>query len=71
MRIEFDPEADALYIRFLDEKPTDNRDIEEGVTVDLDARKHIIGIEILGVSHRFPHDTMSTVTVQNLLAAAP
>lgn len=69
MQIEFDPEADALYIRFRKAKPADNKDIEEGITVDLDARHHIIGIEILNVSHRFPPEALSTVTVQNLLHA--
>ena len=67
MRIEFDPEADALYIRFLDTKPVDNRDLEDGLTVDLDDQKRLIGIEILDVSHRFPPETLATITVQNLL----
>ena len=67
MRIEYDPEADALYIRFQDVKPSDNVDIEDGITVDLDEKRHFIGIEILNVSHRFPRESVSTVTVQNLL----
>ena len=69
MRIEYDPEADALYIRFRDATPAENVDIEDGMTVDLDAKKQLIGIELLDVSHRFPADTLSTITVQNLLAA--
>ncbi len=36
MRIEYDPEANAPYIRFRDAKPVDNIDIEDGLTVDLD-----------------------------------
>ena len=67
MHIEYDPEADALYIRFRDVKPADNADIEDGITVDLDEQKRLIGIEILNVSYRFPPETLSTVTVQNLL----
>lgn len=70
MRIEYDPEADALYIRFRAGKPAQNKDIDEGMTVDLDGRKRVIGIEILNVSRRFPHDVLSTVTVENLLTAA-
>ena len=54
MRIEYDPEANALYIRFRDTKPADNIDIEDGLTVDLDDQKRLIGIEILDVSHRLP-----------------
>ena len=67
MQIEYDSEADALYIRFRNTKPTDNRDIDEGVTVDLDDQHHLIGIEILDVSHRFPPETLSSITVQNLV----
>lgn len=71
MRIEYDPEADALYIRFRNVKPSDNVDVEDGVTVDRDNRKRLIGIEILDVSHRLPPETLATITVQNLLTAAP
>ena len=67
MRIEYDHEADALYIRFLNVKPSDSVDIEEGFTVDLDHNRHVVGIEILDASRRFPKETLSTVTIENLL----
>lgn len=70
MRIEYDPEADALYIQFREAKPSDNKDIEEGVTADFNAEHQLIGIEILNVSRRLPADALSTITVRNLLAAA-
>ncbi len=69
MRIEYDSEANALYIRFRDAKPADNIDIEDGLTVDLDDQKRLIGIEILDVSHRLPPDALTTITVQNLLTS--
>jgi uncharacterized protein YuzE len=68
MRIEYDPEADALYIRFREAKPADNVDLEEGLTVDLDEHKQLIGIEILSVSRRLPGDALASITLQNLLA---
>ena len=71
MQIEYDPEADALYIRFRNTAPVDNRDVQEGVTVDLDNQQQLVGIELLHVSHRFPPETLSTITVQNLLTASP
>ena len=70
MRIEYDPEADALYIRFRETDPVDNIDIEDGLTVDLDERRQLIGIEILSVSRRLPSDALSSVTLQNLVAVA-
>ena len=54
-----------------DAKPADNIDIEDGLTVDLDDQKRLIGIEILDVSHRLPPDTLATITVQNLVTANP
>ena len=35
MKIEYDHEADALYIQFRGVSVEDNVDVEEGVTVDL------------------------------------
>ena len=70
MRIEYDPEADALYIRFREADPVDNIDIDDGLTVDLDERRQLIGIEILSVSRRLPSDALSSVTLQNLVAVA-
>lgn len=69
MRIEYDSEADALYIQFRQTKPVENLDVEEGLTVDLDDQKRLIGIEILHVSRRLPSDALSSITVQNLLPA--
>ena len=50
LKIEYDKEADALYIQLREAYVDDNIDIEEGVTVDLDEKKHIVGIEILDAS---------------------
>jgi len=66
MKIEYDKEADALYILLQDAKVEDNIDIEEGVTIDLDKHRHIIGIEILGVSKKMPIENITTVTISNL-----
>ena len=55
MKIEYDREADAIYVH-LTEKPkkvAKSREIEEGVILDLDSKKQVLGIEVLGVSKRF------------------
>jgi len=52
MKIEYDPEVDALYIELRDVYADQNIDIEEGVSVDLDADGHIVGLEILDASER-------------------
>ena len=69
MRIEYDPEADALYIHLREVSVGDSVDIEQGVTVDLDTDGHIIGVEILDASLRFNREELGKVSIENLLSA--
>ena len=66
MKIEYDREADALYIQFRPVHPEDNIDIEEGVTVDVDKDGHIVGIEILDASERFGLEALFNLTIENM-----
>lgn len=66
MKIEYDPEADALYIQLREAYAEDNIDIEEGVTVDLDAKGHIIGIEILDATERLSLSDLVNIRIENL-----
>ncbi len=66
MRIEYDKEADALYIQLREASVEDNIDIEEGVTVDLDEKRHIVGIEILVASKKLSLEDLVNITIQNL-----
>ena len=66
MRIEYDKEADALYIQLREASVDDNIDIEEGVTVDLDEKRHIVGIEILDASKKLSLGDLVNITIQNL-----
>lgn len=64
MKIEYDPEADALYIQLREVDAADNIDIEEGVSVDLDAERHIVGLEILDASKRLTAAELSNISIQ-------
>ena len=66
MRIEYDAEADALYVQFKDVRPDDNVDVEEGVTVDLDDKGHIVGLEILDAAERFGLESLLNVSFENM-----
>ncbi|MEK9148636.1 MAG: DUF2283 domain-containing protein [Candidatus Desantisbacteria bacterium] len=66
MKIEYDKEADALYIQLREAYVDDNIDIEEGLTVDLDEKRHVIGIEILDVSKKLSLKDMVNITIENL-----
>ncbi|MBI4242019.1 MAG: DUF2283 domain-containing protein [Candidatus Rokubacteria bacterium] len=66
MKIEYDPEADALYIQLREAHPDDNIDIEDGVTVDVDENGHIVGLEILDAGKRLSPSDLANITIQKL-----
>ena len=53
MQVQYDDRTDLLYTRF-DGPPQEvlNRDVAEGVTLDIGAGDRIVGIEILDASRR-------------------
>ncbi|GAB4413559.1 MAG: hypothetical protein OHK0032_09670 [Thermodesulfovibrionales bacterium] len=66
MKIEYDKEADALYIQLREAYVDDNMDIEEGITIDVDEKRHIIGIEILDASKNLSLRDIVNITIENL-----
>lgn len=66
MKIEYDREADALYIQLKEANIDDNIDIEEGITIDVDENRHLIGIEILDVSKKLSLKDLANITISNL-----
>lgn len=66
MKITYDPEADALYIQLRDATPADSMDLEEGVTADLDAIGHVIGLEVLDARERLGSDALASIALEHL-----
>ena len=54
MKIEYDSEADALYIELSSEKPDGVVEIKEGVNIDVNKDGRIIGLEFLDASKKLP-----------------
>lgn len=50
MQIEFDPQADAIYIRFRDGEIDDTVKVNKYIYVDVDNEKSPLGLEILFAS---------------------
>lgn len=44
----------------------DNIDIEDGVSVDVDADRHIVGLEILDASKRLTRSELANIVIQRL-----
>lgn len=66
MKIEYSKDVDALYIKLREAKISDSRDIEEGVTVDLDENGHIVGLEILDASEKMDITDLVNISIENL-----
>ena len=66
MRITYDSEVDALYIRFI-ETQVISKHVAEGIAVDYDEEGKIAGIEILDALKRFGNkDVFKKVTLEDL-----
>ncbi len=53
MKVHYDKEVDALYLRLGDDAPDGVSELAEGVNIDTTADGHLVGIEILDASKRF------------------
>ena len=54
MRVRFDEQADALYVRLGDSSVVESEELRPGLIVDLDERGEVVGLEILDVAQRVP-----------------
>jgi len=52
MRVHYDDEVDAVYIKLGNQKPSGVIEISEGVNLDTTAENKIVGIEILNASKK-------------------
>jgi uncharacterized protein YuzE len=66
MEINFDKEADAMYIEFSSGEFSSNRKVDGDTVLDLDKDGNILGIEILNVSKRIAKDFLSNISLKNL-----
>ena len=66
MRIEYDREADALYVTFRKVSVDHSTVIEDGVVVDFDGENRIVGVEVLDASRRLTRDELARAEVVGL-----
>jgi uncharacterized protein YuzE len=66
MKVTYDPDADAMYVRLTNEKFSKTKIIDNNTILDLDKNGEVIGIELLFVSRRLPKDFFSRVVVETL-----
>ena len=64
MKVYYDEEVDALYLKLSDQHPDGVIEIEEGVNIDTTADGKLTGIEILKASERLNIDTILTYSLE-------
>ena len=64
MKISYDPQADALYIKFQEGSAARTRKVEEGLLVDLNAAGLLYGIEIIGMKGRIPIPELGKIILE-------
>ncbi len=64
MRVYYDNEVDALYIKFGNKKPEGVIEISEGVNLDTTSEDKIVGIEILDASKKIDIKTILSYTLE-------
>ncbi len=67
MKIEYDREVDALYIRLQEKYVARTLEIEEGLNLDLDEDGKLIGLEVLDATERYPLADIFNISLKNLI----
>ncbi len=64
MKVHYDEEIDALYLKFGDQEPDGVIEITEGVNIDMADDGKLAGIEILRASDKLNIDTILSYTLE-------
>jgi len=64
MKVTYDKEADAMYIKLTEEKFSKVKIIDKKTILNLDKDGNVIGVELLLVSKHMPKDFLSRVVVE-------
>jgi len=67
MKIEYDREVDALYVRLQEKYVARTVEIEEGLNLDLDGSGKLIGLEILDATERYSLADIFNISTENLI----
>ena len=67
MKIEYDREVDALYIRLQEKHVSRTVEIVEGLNLDLDENEKLIGLEVLDATKRYPLTDVFNISTENLI----
>ena len=64
MKVHYDEEIDALYLKLGDQQPDGVTEIAEGINIDTTADGKLAGIEILNASNKLNINTILSYTLE-------
>jgi uncharacterized protein YuzE len=64
MKVSFDRDTDALYVRFSDDEIADTAEVRPGVMIDYAADGRIVAFEILDASRTLAASDMKKLAVE-------
>ena len=66
MKIEYDREVDALYVRLQEKFVAKTVEVDEGINIDFDDGGRLIGLEILDATERYALSDIFNISTENL-----
>lgn len=58
-KLEYDPVADAAYLRLSTEKVVETEEVSAGIMLDYDSEGRIVGLEVLNARTQLPAATLN------------
>jgi uncharacterized protein YuzE len=66
MKIEYDKEVDALYIRIQEKYVARTQEVAEGVNLDFDVDGRLIGLEVIDAAKHYSLSDIFNLSTENL-----
>lgn len=66
MKLEYDKEVDALYIRIEETYIHKTQELDEGINLDFDEKGKLIGLEILNAKLRYKSEDLFSINTEAL-----
>jgi len=64
MKISYDKEVDAIYLRILDLKPEGVIEVAEGINIDVTKDGKIVGLELLEATKKITIESLLTYEIE-------
>lgn len=69
MKLNYDNQADALYLRLDDSKILESEEVALGIILDFNEKNQVVGVEMLSLSKRTGAEVPDLVELSGLVPA--